>query len=414
MAEEEGRKDFYAAAGYIAGLIIAVSGLCGFLFLTGFARNAVALVVISLFVLYPYRKRSAAAGRLLAVIIIFFSLWLVSLIGSALVPFFFALLSAYILDPLITRLSGRGRPRWLVSLLAVLALAGIAAAFVVYVAPLIIAQLYDAANNIYVMVQNFSKDYDSHGIYRFAAKFGISREKLDAFFQQQLLPKYESLFSFTYNTAIKILTGISSVITQVVYAILTPVLIFYLLKDFDKLKGLIKALAGRRDPRMPGYLTRTSGIIRRYLAWQVLAAFIVATLSSTSYSLLGVPYPIVLGMVSGLMNPIPYLGGVISMIIGVLTVIIMAPDYLLPLSGVVIGTMSAIHFINAYLLEPNIAGRQVGLHPVVIIISLFVFGSLYGFVGMLIAIPATAVLMMFFNDWKDNYLGEGKTPGDAE
>jgi predicted PurR-regulated permease PerM len=58
-----------------------------------------------------------------------------------------------------------------------------------------------------------------------------------------------------------------------------------------------------------------------------------------------------------------------------------------------------MHFINAYLLEPNIAGKMIGLHPALLIASLFVFSGLFGFLGLLIAVPLTATLVMFFNDW---------------
>ncbi len=91
------------------------------------------------------------------------------------------------------------------------------------------------------------------------------------------------------------------------------------------------------------------------------------------------------------------------MIIGILTILIVDAPNTFQLIMVVLIVINSMHFINAYLLEPNIAGRQVGLHPVILIASLFVFGGLFGFFGLLIAVPLTATLMMFYRDWLVKY-----------
>jgi predicted PurR-regulated permease PerM len=60
-----------------------------------------------------------------------------------------------------------------------------------------------------------------------------------------------------------------------------------------------------------------------------------------------------------------------------------------------------MHFINTYLIEPNILGRRVGLHPLILFGSLFIFGAVFGFMGLLIAVPCTATMMLFYNDWRN-------------
>ena len=91
------------------------------------------------------------------------------------------------------------------------------------------------------------------------------------------------------------------------------------------------------------------------------------------------------------------------MIISILTILIVDPPNVFQLILVVLIVINSMHFINAYLLEPNIAGKQVGLHPVILIASLFVFGGLFGFFGLIIAVPLTATLMMFYRDWLVKY-----------
>jgi predicted PurR-regulated permease PerM len=133
----------------------------------------------------------------------------------------------------------------------------------------------------------------------------------------------------------------------------------------------------------------------------VLAAFIVATSTSVAFTLFGIPYPIVLGILCGVFNPIPYLGIFVSMIICIFTVTLVNPVMFWEQGVFIVAVISVLHFINAYFLEPNIAGKQVGLHPIMLIASLFIFGSLFGVVGLLVAVPGAAILMMFFNDWRE-------------
>ena len=126
----------------------------------------------------------------------------------------------------------------------------------------------------------------------------------------------------------------------------------------------------------------------------------VGTLASVMFSLFQVPYPVVLGVLCGFLNPIPLFGSIASMIIGIITVLLVNPTgaggNILTITLVVNG----LHFFNAYVIEPRILGNRVGLHPIILLGSLFVFGHFFGFLGLLVAVPSTAILMMFLRDWQ--------------
>ncbi len=187
---------------------------------------------------------------------------------------------------------------------------------------------------------------------------------------------------------------------------------FYFLKDFDKLKNFIKSTLAIKNEKLLYDLRRINRIVRVYVGWQILAAFIVASVCSITFTLFGLPYSIVLGILCGFLNPIPYLGVLLSYVACSLILVFVSPDGLVGNIIVAVSVISAMHFINAYFLEPNIAGRQVGLHPLMLIASLFVFGGLFGFIGLFIAVPCTATLMMFFNDWKESSLRQQDDAAD--
>jgi predicted PurR-regulated permease PerM len=89
------------------------------------------------------------------------------------------------------------------------------------------------------------------------------------------------------------------------------------------------------------------------------------------------------------------------MIIGIIVAIFVDPQHaLMHVIGIAI-VVNGLHFLNAYIIEPRILGTRVGLHPVLLLASIFVFGHFFGFIGLLIAVPTTAILMMFFREWEN-------------
>ena len=89
-----------------------------------------------------------------------------------------------------------------------------------------------------------------------------------------------------------------------------------------------------------------------------------------------------------------------SMVIAIITVLIINPPGVGGNVITIILVVGGLHFFNAYVVEPRILGKRVGLHPIILLGSLFVFGHFFGFLGLLIAVPTTAILMMFLRDWE--------------
>lgn len=383
----------------ITSIIVSIGALAVFLVQSTFIESALMMILIGIFIIFPYRKMNLFASRMLILFALLLFFWMVNILGATLLPFIISFLLAYILDPVISALDRHKFPRWLSSSLVVLAIVGLVTSIAVFVFPSVFEQLDDLVKSVSTYVEQARRYVESDKFYRKLASFGLPKSTMRELIREELLPKIQNIASTIFGSLLSVLNSLSGVLTQLVNAIIIPVLSFYLLKDFGKLKAYLKSLVGAKDQKLLGDLQRINGMLKKYIGWQVLAAVIVAVFSSISYSAFGLPYPIVLGIISGLLNPIPYLSIIISSLIGILTVILVNDGNITTQIIVILATVNGLHFINAYLLEPNIAGKQVGLHPVMLILSLFVFGGLFGFIGLLIAVPLTAILMMFFYDW---------------
>ncbi|TAL68068.1 MAG: AI-2E family transporter [Bacteroidetes bacterium] len=387
----------------IIAIIISLIALAVFLFDTKIVNNPLFFILLSVFVLFPFRKESQFIRRLILIIALIFVGWLIAELGFAILPFAISFLMAYLLNPLINKLKEKKIPRWLSALVIDLLFIGLISALAIYIFPIIFAQLDDALKKISTLVTSVSKDLDERSIYKFFSKFGFDKRAFKGIVSTEFMPRLEGILTGILHSFLEFLTNLSIVATKLVNVVLVPILLFYFLKDFQKIRDTVKKILEQRNLKMLNDLGRIDIMLRKYISWQITAALIVGTVCSVFFSIFNVPYSIVLGMLCGVLNPIPYLGLFASMVISIITILIVDPPNMFELILVVLIVINSMHFINAYLLEPNITGRQVGLHPVILIASLFVFGGLFGFFGLLIAVPLTATLMMFYKDWVVKY-----------
>ena len=386
--------------GLLFAYIVSFSALAGFLFKTNVILNPLVLVGISIFLLVPFQKESKFVKRVILLISIIFAGWILSDLGFALFPFGVAFLLAYLLDPLVSFLEQKRIPRWTSALSVIIIFMGIVSLVAIFIFPLIFDQLNDAIPRISSLVSSLSTYLSSDKFYNTLAGMGFPKETLKSLVESELIPRLENLFTIILQGLLSLLTNLSTIATQLVNAVLIPILLFYFLKDFTKLKRFISSIFEKKNQKLLNDFKRINKIMRIYLTLQAIEAVFVATVVSITFSIFGLPYPIVLGLICGIMNPIPFLGLFASMSICTTAVLLVNPTNMLNHILVIFIVICALHIINAYFLEPNIAGKRVGLHPILLIASLFVFGGMFGIVGFLIAVPSTAILMMFFNDWR--------------
>jgi predicted PurR-regulated permease PerM len=147
-------------------------------------------------------------------------------------------------------------------------------------------------------------------------------------------------------------------------------------------------------------------IVVAFFRGQLVIAFLQGVLYAIGFSAIGLRYGFVLGLVLGLLNVIPYLGSMIGLGVG-LPLGYFQDGGGWPLAVGVLVVFTVVQLIEGYLLTPKIMGDRTGLHPLVIIVAVFFWGSaLQGILGMILAIPLTAFLVVFWRLAKDKYIGE--------
>jgi predicted PurR-regulated permease PerM len=186
---------------------------------------------------------------------------------------------------------------------------------------------------------------------------------------------------------------------------LVPILTFYLLRDWDSITRKIGALVprGQRDT-VYRLAHETDDVLGAFLRGQIMVMFALAAIYSFGLSLVGLKFAIAIGVVAGLVSFVPYLGFVFGIGLAGLTVAL-EPEPLLRLVGVV-ATFSIAQMIEGSFLTPKLVGDRIGLHPVIVIFSVAAGGQLFGFFGILLALPAAAVLSVLVRFAYTKYLAE--------
>lgn len=182
-----------------------------------------------------------------------------------------------------------------------------------------------------------------------------------------------------------------------------PVFTAYLLFDMNRIRqGLRDAVPHRFRPYLYPRLTRVDGLLSAFVRGQLTVALLLGTFYAIALTACGVPMGLLVGFVIGLLNLIPFLSHVLGLPVALLLSWLdgQDPTRLLIVAGVFVFGQ----FVEGNFVTPRIVGESLGLHAVVIMLAVLVGGTLFGFVGMLVAVPATAALSVFFQDLRDLYL----------
>jgi predicted PurR-regulated permease PerM len=176
-----------------------------------------------------------------------------------------------------------------------------------------------------------------------------------------------------------------SVLAIVGYIVLTPVLTFYLLRDYDEITARIGSLLPEsRKGGITQFAVEFDALLARYLRGQFTVGLLVGTITALGLWLSGFPHAFLLGVIVAVLGFIPYVGLVLSLIPALIIVISGAPGASLIKVIVVYAVAQAL---EGTVISPKIVGESVGLHPVWVVLALAVGGYLFGFVGLLIAVP---------------------------
>lgn len=326
--------------------------------------------------------------------------WLLYLLAPVLTPFVAAALLAYIGDPLADRLQRFRFPRTVavvtVFLLTLLCLG----LLVLLVVPLIQTQVSALMQALPGIIAQAEQVW----LPRASEILGIepgSDIGLAAF-----LSRYSDMAG-TWGARVFLgLTKSGGALAAALLSLfLIPILTFYLLRDWDSILQRLGALVpGRQRDTVFKLARETDDVLGAFLRGQILVMFALAIIYSAGLVLVGLKFAIAIGVVAGLVSFVPYLGFVFGIALAGLTVIA-EPNSLWMLAGVV-ATFTIAQMIEGSFLTPKLVGDRIGLHPVIVILSIAAGGQLFGFFGILLALPAAAVLSVMVRFAYTNYLAE--------
>ena len=312
-------------------------------------------------------------------------IWVLYLARGVLWPFVLALLLVYLLAPLVDYLTDKKFPRVAATLCAYILLFSIFTLIMLVVIPRLLDAFQEISSELPQYIDATKK---------YAASL---QEKYRGI---RLLLEREELTDWIFQ-GIGALTGkIAQSIVQVPAGIflfiLSLIVSFYLLKDAKKIRSaLINYIPKEYQKKVSEFLTDVDKVLGGYIRGQLIIAAVVGTSIGIGLFLLRIKYAFVLGTVAGVFNVVPYFGAVIS-IIPALSLGLIKDPFSAWIFLWVILLFIGVNQVEMYFLAPRILSREVRLHPVAIIFAIVVGGAALGIMGVLLAIPALAILKALF------------------
>lgn len=352
-----------------------------------------------LFLLYPLR-RYALAKNLMWLSIALFSLWFLYTISDILAPFVFSLVLAYILNPVVNASAGWGIPRWVTSLFLIILFLGLITLALFFILPLALGQLEEMINAASHAMEDFDSWLWKSSLIKALERYGVTADEARAALGTYFVPKVDDLFKDLLKGTLDLVSSLSRVLTQVFYVILVPFLTFYILTDFPKIVRRFKMFfPHRRREKVAEYMTEADAVIGRYLRGALLVALLQGILVTLLFSVFQIKYALLLGLVAGVLDLVPYVGLIVTMVVSALVATFSEPPVLTKVISA-ITSIGILHLLEVMILGPRIIGSRIGLHPLLIILSLLVFSYFLGFIGLLIAVPTAALIILSIREWE--------------
>lgn len=316
-------------------------------------------------------------------------LWFLYQVRIILLPFGLGFTIAYILNPVVD-LFEKKMSRVYAILLVYVILLTLAIFFLLFVFPTLLRDV----NRLIELIPQYAQTIQQTLL---EIQIGYNRVALP----ESLRVVIDGILQQFVNGALAISEGLIltllNLFSQAFYFIIAPVLSFYFLFEFHSLGAyILKSVPARFRTEITEIGEEINLVFHKFLKGYLFIAVIVGVLTTVGMYLIGMDFPVLLGVVVGLTNFIPYFGAIISAFFAVLLALIKSKW----LALYVLGLMFLIQQIEGSIISPKILGDCVGLHPLIIIFALLVSGQLWGILGLLIAVPLAAVLKIF---WKHIY-----------
>lgn len=311
-----------------------------------------------------------------------FMLGLLYYIRGIFIPFVMGFLIAYLLDPLVDFVEKKGCLRSRAIIIIYLLISGVLCLFTVFILPVI----YHDLNQLILILPQYVQSVENT---LRDMQIGYNNVLIPDAVRWVIDETVQQGQSILLRIAQGLLGALLTLFSQLFNLVLAPVVGFYFLKDFQRIGETLLLLIPvrfRTEAAQTG--AEINDIIKKFIRGNLLVALLVAILASGGMYLIGMDFSLLIGIMVGITNFIPYFGAVIAAVPAVLLALLKSKW----LALYVLGMMVVIQQLEGNIISPKIIGDSVGLHPLILIFVLLAGGQFWGFWGLLIAIPLAAIL----------------------
>lgn len=316
---------------------------------------------------------------------------IVTMLTAVLTPLIISFILFYLISPIVDFAEKKGVPRLIAIIGLYILFIGLVVLLLVWLIPILQDQLEDLINALpalFDQVQDFATNL--------ANNFLTTDSQMDGF--EQVLDYFSNIETNFINYLSDGFSGIGSVISSVTNVVLVlfmvPIILFFLLKDGSMfLEGFMLKIPPKNRKDTASILAAIDSQVGDYVKGQMLIAFINGVMMFIGFSVIGLNYSGVLAVAGGILSFIPYLGPTLTFLPAV--IIALSASLFMVVKLIIVWVV--IQFVEGNLVEPNVMGHRLNVHPVSIIFILLIMGELLGLVGMLIGVPLYAIIRVLFN-----------------
>lgn len=320
-------------------------------------------------------------------------------LGSTVTPFAAGLALGYLLDPVVCKLERLGLNRLGAALLILVVFVSVFVVILIVVAPILSSQLVIFAQRLpsYAMRLQALAIEESNALLakyggRWVSAFGLSEQLSSADIQKSIGDFVAQGAQWIMNALRSLVSGGAAVFDFLSLLIITPVVAFYILIDWERMvaeidswlpiehRETLRAIAGEINQALAGFIRGQSLVCLCLGLWY-----------GVGLTLIGLDFGFLIGFIGGLLSFVPYVGSLIALILSIGVALVQGWPNLRMLFMALAVVVSG-QFLEGYVISPKLVGESIGLHPVWLMFALLAFGQLFGFVGLVVAVPAAAAV----------------------
>ena len=326
-------------------------------------------------------------------------LYSLHLLGSAVTPFAAGIALGYLLDPIVSKLEKLGLNRLSASLLILVVFTAVFALVLIVVAPILGNQLASFAQRLpgyAIRLQTLAIDEGNALFEKYGggwlSSLGLGEQLSSAQIQKSIGDFVAQGAQWLVNAMKSLVSGGAAVFNFLSLLIITPIVAFYILVDWNRMIAEIDSWLplDHRD-RLRAIAAEINRALAGFIRGQSLVCLLDGLWYGLGLTLIGLDFGFLIGVIAGLLSFVPYVGSLSALVLSIGVALVQgwpSPKLLLMALGVVV----CGQFLEAYVISPKLVGKSIGLHPVWLMFALLAFGQLFGFVGLVVAVPTAAAI----------------------